>query len=147
MDSQTKTVTTVIGVAAALSYLWTTLRDFWYDNFFAPLLADARGAPVNGVTATYNTYNTILYAFLFYIGYLIIRNLIYSQAAILKDKNKGAFFLSYLNRLFLYGIPVALGLWKKNYLTLSIILVFLFSFQVIYLGFEIGKSRKGIKRK
>ena len=55
MDSQTKTATTAIGVAAALSYFWTPLRDFWYDNFFAPLLADARGVPVNGVTATYNS--------------------------------------------------------------------------------------------
>tara|TARA_Y100000758_G_scaffold216228_1_gene155500 strand:+ start:2659 stop:3753 length:1095 start_codon:yes stop_codon:yes gene_type:complete len=76
MDSQTKTTTTAIGVAVVLSYFWTPLRDFWFENFFAPLLADARGVPVNGVTATYNTYNTILYAFLFYIGYLIIRNLL-----------------------------------------------------------------------
>ena len=76
MDSQTKTTTTAIGVAVVFSYFWTPLRDFWFENFFAPLLADARGVPVNGVTATYNTYNTILYAFLFYIGYLIIRNLL-----------------------------------------------------------------------
>ena len=76
MDSQTKTTTAAIGVAAALSFFWTPLRDFWYHNFFAPLLADARGAPVDGVTATYNTYNTIFYAFLFYIGYLVIRNLL-----------------------------------------------------------------------
>ena len=76
MDSQSKTTTSAIGALIIISYFWEPLRDFWYQNFFAPLLADARGVPVDGITATYNTYNTILYAFLFYLGFVIIRDLL-----------------------------------------------------------------------
>ncbi len=53
-----------------LSLLLPAGRDFWYHNFAAPVLADVRGEPVDGVGATYNIYNTLAYGVGFYLGFL-----------------------------------------------------------------------------
>ncbi len=59
-----------------LSLLLPAGRDFWYHNFAAPVLADVRGEPVDGVGATYNPYNTLAYGVGFYLGFLGVNSLL-----------------------------------------------------------------------
>lgn len=82
-----------------------------------------------------------------FFSYINMRQLMYSQAEILNQKTKNIAFTSLLMRLVLYGIPVALGLWLKDYLNLFIILVFLLSFQLNYVFLEFTKNRNRYKKR
>ena len=68
------------------------------------------------------------------------------QQAVLAKKNKGVFFVYYIFRLPLYAIPLILGLYFENYFNFYIVLVFLFSYQVHFIGFEFFRSLKKYKR-
>jgi hypothetical protein len=50
-------------------------------------------------------------------------------------------------RLALYGLPVFLGLAKKNYFNLAVILIFLFSFQISLITLMLIKGIKRLKGK
>jgi len=54
--------------ALALTGLLPTGREFWYDYFLAPVVADAEG----GSGARYNIYNTAVYGLLFYLAFIAI---------------------------------------------------------------------------
>lgn len=80
-------------------------------------------------------------------SFVIFVNLLKTQQIILESKNKASFFIQYITRLILYSIPVILGLTLKNYLTLKIILVFLLSFQAIYVLGELLKNWNKYKKR
>ena len=79
-------------------------------------------------------------------SYVIFNQLFNSQKAILVQKKKGVFFIYYCLRLIVYAIPVVLTLYFKNYLNIFIVLVFLFTYQVLYISIEFNRSLKKIKR-
>tara|TARA_B100000131_G_scaffold99343_1_gene96416 strand:+ start:833 stop:1228 length:396 start_codon:yes stop_codon:yes gene_type:complete len=81
-----------------------------------------------------------------FFSFLIILDFAVSEYAILHGGKKGAFFLFYLSRLFLYAIPLVVGLYFKNYFHFFVILISLFTYQVHYIGFEFFRSLKKIKR-
>ena len=54
--------------AVALTGLLPAGREFWYDYFLAPVIADAEG----GSGARYNIYNTAVYGLLFYLAFIAI---------------------------------------------------------------------------
>tara|TARA_Y100001970_G_C14246069_1_gene868330 strand:+ start:3302 stop:3682 length:381 start_codon:yes stop_codon:yes gene_type:complete len=79
-------------------------------------------------------------------SFFIILDFAFSEYAILHGQKKGLFFVFYLSRIFLYAIPLVLGLFFKNYFNFFVILIFLFSYQIHYIGFEFFRSLKKIKR-
>ena len=74
------------------------------------------------------------------------RNLIKSQAKILQ-LGKEKFFMPFINRLLIYAIPIALLLSKKNYFHLEVVLIFLWVFQVLFVGKEFLINYRSIRRK
>lgn len=73
--------------------------------------------------------------------------LLKSQTAILKQSNPQLVFIPLLLRLGVYGIPLSLGMFFTNYLKLWVILIFLLSFQVSYVVWELCTNIKRYKKR
>ena len=58
----------LLAAAGALTGLLPAGREFWYDYFLVPVVADAEG----GSGARYNIYNTAVYGLLFYLAFIAI---------------------------------------------------------------------------
>ena len=69
-----------------------------------------------------------------------------SQYSFLIKKRKGLFFLLYGLRLIIYAVPICLCLYFKNYFNFFIVLIFLFAYQIHFIGFECLRSYKKYKR-
>lgn len=80
-------------------------------------------------------------------GYLIFTQLVYSQWKILMHQRKELFLVGYIVRLFMYGIPLTTTFFLKSYLNLYVLLVFLLSFQLQYVGIEFFRNLKKYKRR
>ena len=80
-------------------------------------------------------------------SYIIFSNLISTQEAILSRKNKNIFFIKFIFRLALYAIPIVITLQFRNYINFATIVIFLFSYQISLIIFEVKKNLKSIKRK
>ena len=80
-------------------------------------------------------------------SYIALENIISAQNHILQTKDKKNVFLPFLNRLGIYAIPLSLSLYFKNYLTFPITLVFLFTFQLIYITLEVLRHIKKLKKR
>ena len=81
-----------------------------------------------------------------FFSFIIIIDFAVAEYAILHGRKKGIFFVFYLSRLFLYAIPLVIGLSFKNYFNFFVILISLFTYQIHYIGFEFFRSLKKIKR-
>ena len=79
-------------------------------------------------------------------SFIIFRQTLIGQYKVLKSRKKGLFFIHFCQRLFLHAFPLALGLAFKNYFNFFVILVFLFTYKVLYLSMEFGRSFKKYKR-
>ena len=79
-------------------------------------------------------------------SFFIILDFAYAEYAILHGRKKGLFFVYYLSRIVLYAIPLVFGLVFKNYFNFFVILIFLFSYQIHFIGFEFFRSLKKMKR-
>ena len=79
-------------------------------------------------------------------SFIVFRQFLNSQEAIVKQKKKGLFFIYYCARLGLYALPIGCAFYFKNYLNIFIILVFLFTYQVLYISIEFNRSLKKYKR-
>ena len=80
-------------------------------------------------------------------SYIIFSNLISTQEAILSRRNKNIFFIKFIFRLALYAIPIVITLQFRNYINFATIVIFLFSYQISLIIFEVKKNLKSIKRK
>ena len=81
-------------------------------------------------------------------SFYVFHKLLQSQSHILKTKNKNHVFLSYLVRLGIVAIPLVIGSIFKAYINLIILIIFLFSFQFLYIIFELKKNyRRYLRRK
>ena len=80
-------------------------------------------------------------------SFLILKNLIDTQALIVQYKKKTMLFPRYFYRLFLYGIPISLSLYFKSIFSFAVMIPFLFYCQVLYLIFEIIKMTRNLKKK
>ena len=70
-------------------------------------------------------------------SYILFYQLISAQVHILATQKKNAFFPAYLFRLMLCAIPIGVALKFSAYLNLWVVLVFLFSFQLIHIVMEL----------
>ena len=80
-------------------------------------------------------------------SFLSFRHLAYSQSKIIKTGETKYVFIMMLLRLFIYGVPISLGLFFSSYLKLWVILIFLLSFQVSYVAWELGANIKRNKKR
>ena len=80
-------------------------------------------------------------------SFIGLKNLISAQINIIKSKEKKRVFLPFCSRLLTFGVPIGLSLYYKNYFHFPITLLFLFSFQVIYIGLELKRHIKKYKHK
>lgn len=82
-------------------------------------------------------------------SFFIFNQLLLSQSLILQKRNKGIFFIHYIVRLIIYSVPIVLFFFFQNYLNFPVLLISLFSFQVLYIVLELTKNyskyRKRIK--
>ena len=81
-----------------------------------------------------------------FFSYLSFYQFSYTQSTFLSRKNKGVFFISYLLRLGIYALPMAIGLFYKNYFNFLVILVSLFFFQAYYICIEFIRSLRKVRR-
>ena len=79
-------------------------------------------------------------------GFWAFQNLAKTQNKIL-NQGKERFFLPYINRLLIYAVPIALGISKKEYFNLAIILIFLWSFQILFIFKEFVSNYRSYKKK
>ncbi len=79
-------------------------------------------------------------------SYISFYQFSYTQSSFLQKRNKGILFVSYILRLFIYGIPMGIGLFYKNYFNFFVILVFLFFFQSYYIWIEFFRSLRKVRR-
>ena len=82
-----------------------------------------------------------------FFSYLAFHQLINVQITIIKTKSKSINLPLYLFRLCLYAMPMILYFYYENYLNLWIILVFLFSSQIIWIGTEIQLRLRKVRPK
>ncbi|RAP34081.1 hypothetical protein DID75_00460 [Candidatus Marinamargulisbacteria bacterium SCGC AG-410-N11] len=80
-------------------------------------------------------------------SFIIFNQLMNSQFSILQNKKNSLFFIHYLSRLAIYAIPIIIFFCFKEKLNLIVIVLFLFSFQVSYIVFELTKNIKRYKRR
>jgi hypothetical protein len=82
-------------------------------------------------------------------SFFIFNQLLLSQSLILQKRNKGIFFIHYIVRLIIYSVPIGMFFFFQNYLNFPVLLISLFSFQVLYIVLELTKNyskyRKRIK--
>ncbi len=88
--------------------------------------------------------NSLLLGILF--SYISFYQFSYTQSVFLNRQNKGVFFVSYFLRLLIYGIPMGIGLFYKNYFIFFVILVSLFFFQTYYICIEFFRSLRKVRR-
>ncbi|MCP4050709.1 MAG: hypothetical protein GY730_08395 [bacterium] len=94
----------------------------------------------------YHKYDIIYFVLLgSFFSFLIMHNMIDSQNAVLIYGNARHFFIRFVMRFFLYGIPVYAGL-KIDHLKLPIILISLFTFQTGLLTITILRGLRKIRR-
>ena len=82
-----------------------------------------------------------------FFSYLSFRQLLKSQSTILQTADPKQSFLPLLFRLGIYGIPITLGLFYSNYLKVWVILIFLLSFQVTYVVWELLTNMNRYKKR
>ncbi len=80
-------------------------------------------------------------------SFIIFRRLIASQEAILHTKNKNQVFLHLFLRLLIYAFPICASFILSDYLNFGILLVFLFSFQVLFIGLELYRNLLRYKKR
>lgn len=81
-----------------------------------------------------------------FFSFCIFSTFVYSQHFILLKANKGNFLILFFLRLLLYIIALSMGLVIEKYFNFFIILIFLFHYQIHYIGFEFFRSYKKYKR-
>lgn len=69
----------------------------------------------------------------------------YSQQLILARRNQSLFFVLFCSRLLVYAMPLGIALSFKDYFNFTTTLIFLFTYQVNYLFFEVLRRKKKIK--
>jgi len=80
-------------------------------------------------------------------SYIALSSMIASQTRILVTKNKNKAFIGVLNRLAYYAIPIVVALKFPDKFTLIGVLPALWIYQINYIGFELIRSIKKVKRK
>lgn len=87
-------------------------------------------------------YAIILGVFFSGIGFSHLAN---TQKLILNGSDKKIIFIRYIGRLGIYAIPVIIAVKKNAYFNLPVILISLFTFQVLYIISTILSSWKRVR--
>ncbi|MDA1354477.1 MAG: hypothetical protein O3A01_08480 [bacterium] len=72
-------------------------------------------------------------------------HLAHTQKLILGGGSKKIVFIRYLGRLGIYALPVIIAVKKNNYFNLPVILISLFTFQVLYIFATVLTSWKRVR--
>jgi hypothetical protein len=73
-------------------------------------------------------------------SFIIFNQLMASQSAILAQRKRQIYFIHYLFRLLIYAVPISLFFFFQSYLNFIVLLLFLFSFQLLYVILELSKN-------
>jgi hypothetical protein len=79
-------------------------------------------------------------------SYITMSNMITAQTRILITKNKNKTFMGLLNRLAFYGIPVIVAIKFPDKFTLLGVIPALWIYQINYIGSELVRSLKKVKK-
>lgn len=80
-------------------------------------------------------------------SFIIFNQLMQSQSAILQQKKRQIYFINYIFRLVIYAIPISLFFFFQSYLNFIVLLLFLFSFQLLYVILELSKNFSRYKKR
>ena len=80
-------------------------------------------------------------------SFIIFNQLMESQSVVLKQRKRQVYFIKYVFRLVIYAIPISVFFFFKSYLNFIILLLFLFSFQLLYVILELSKNFSRYKKR
>ena len=80
-------------------------------------------------------------------SFIIFNQLLLSQSAILSQNKRQIYFINYILRLVIYGIPISVFFFFQSYFNFIILLLFLFSFQLLYVILELTKNFSRYKKR
>lgn len=80
-------------------------------------------------------------------SFIIFNQLMGSQSAILQQKKRQVYFINYIFRLVIYAVPISVFFFFQSYLNFIVLLLFLFSFQLLYVILEFSKNFSRYKKR